>query len=92
MEPITRCGEIGPGSKTLSNTKIISNINVIIERIKSITTVNGLGLNALIQLNTINKNGIIENKSACFLSLDKAKIPAVRNSIQKILSTIIKKE
>ena len=71
---------------------MISKENVLIERIRLINDNNGLGLKTLIQLNTMNKKGIIDNITACFRYFENAKIPAVRNSIQKILSTTIKNE
>lgn len=92
MEPITRYSVIGPGSKTFFKTKIINNPKVAIVKKISANKTNGVCRKTEIQPKRINKNGMIVNKTVCFLDLDKEIIPANKNNIQNILIIIIKEE
>jgi hypothetical protein len=83
---------MGPGSKTLINTKVIKSKKVAIEKQSSAIKTEGIGRNTLIQEKAINNTGIIAIAEACFFEVDKEKIPANKNSIQKIFRTTIKNE
>jgi hypothetical protein len=89
---MTRYSVIGPGSKTLINTKMIKSKKVAIEKQSSAINIKGIGRNRLIQEKTINNTGTIAITKACFLEVDKEKIPANRSSIQKIFRTTVKNE
>jgi len=83
---------MGPGSKTFFNTNIIKSEKVQIERISSTTKTNGVLMNTFINEKMTNNMGIIEIRTACLFDVAKEKIPANRNSIQKIFNSIINEE
>jgi hypothetical protein len=92
MEPIIRLAVMGPGSKTFINTSNINSEKVQTERQSSTIKTNGVVLKTPIQEKIINNMGTIEINKDCLLEVDKEKIPAKRNSIQKIFNTTIKNE